>query len=102
MAECDNPIWLHGDALFWPHPAGEGCACACCRGLALGQVLAAPFLAARVARSRWDAAPVWMMWALKVSRSTTAAASRGSVKVALHSENGAFGALADDTNVEDW
>jgi hypothetical protein len=28
-----------------------------------------------------------MMWALKVSRSTTAAASRGSMKVALHSEN---------------
>jgi len=28
-----------------------------------------------------DWVPVWMMWALKVSRSTTAAASRGSVKV---------------------
>ena len=38
--------------------------------------------------------PVWMMWALKVSRSTTAAARRGSVKVAPHSENGAFEAQA--------
>jgi len=33
--------------------------------------------------------PVWMMWALKVSRSTTAAASLGSVKVAPHSLKGA-------------
>jgi len=37
-----------------------------------------------------------MMWALKVSRSTTAAASRGSVKVAPHSENGALDAHAID------
>jgi hypothetical protein len=31
-----------------------------------------------------------MMWAWKVSRSTTAAASRGSVKVLPHSEKGAL------------
>ena len=35
-----------------------------------------------------------MMWALNVSRSTTAAARRGSVKVAPHSENGALVAHA--------
>jgi hypothetical protein len=35
-----------------------------------------------------------MMWALKVSRSTTAAASRGSVKVLPHSEKGALEAQA--------
>ena len=35
-----------------------------------------------------------MMWARKVSRSTTAAARRGSVKVAPHSLNGAFEAQA--------
>ena len=34
------------------------------------------------------------MWALKVSRSTTAAARRGSVKVLPHSENGALEAQA--------
>ena len=38
--------------------------------------------------------PVWMMWAWKVSRSTTAAASRGSVKVAPHSLKGALEAQA--------
>jgi hypothetical protein len=35
-----------------------------------------------------------MMWALKVSRSTTAAARRGSVKVLRHSEKGALEAQA--------
>jgi len=35
-----------------------------------------------------------MMWARKVIRSTTAAASRGSVKVAPHSLNGALLAQA--------
>lgn len=35
-----------------------------------------------------------MMWALKVNRSTTAAARRGSVKVAPHSLNGALEAQA--------
>ena len=35
-----------------------------------------------------------MMWALKVSRSTIAAASRGSVKVLPHSLNGALLAQA--------
>ena len=44
--------------------------------------------------SRYDVVPVWMMWALKVSRSTTAAARRGSVKVVPHSENGALDARA--------
>jgi hypothetical protein len=42
------------------------------------------------------AGAVWMMWASNVSRSTTAAASRGSVKVAPHSENGALDAYAMD------
>ncbi len=37
-----------------------------------------------------------MMWAWKVSRSTTAAARRGSVKVRPHSENGALEAQAMD------
>jgi hypothetical protein len=36
------------------------------------------------------------MWALKVSRSTTAAASLGSVKVLPHSEKGALEAQAMD------
>ena len=35
-----------------------------------------------------------MMWALKVRRSTTAAARRGSVKVLPHSLNGALDAQA--------
>ena len=35
-----------------------------------------------------------MMWARKVSRSTIAAARRGSVKVAVHSEKGALLAQA--------
>ena len=35
-----------------------------------------------------------MMWALKVSRSTTAAARRGSVKVLPHSLKGALDAQA--------
>jgi hypothetical protein len=35
-----------------------------------------------------------MMWALKVRRSTMALSSRGSVKVLLHSENGALAAIA--------
>jgi hypothetical protein len=38
--------------------------------------------------------PVLMMWALKVRRSTTAAASRASVKVLPHSLNGALEAHA--------
>jgi hypothetical protein len=39
--------------------------------------------------------PVWMMWALNVSRSMTAVARRGSVKVAPHSENGCVGGAGD-------
>lgn len=35
-----------------------------------------------------------MMWALKVTRSTIAEQSRGSVKVCFHSENGALEAMA--------
>src|SRR6266545_4431537 len=59
-----------------------------------GAVVWVPVLVWRVALSRYDLVPVWMMWALKVNRSTTAAASRGSVNVAPHSENGALDAHA--------
>ena len=54
------------------------------------------FRARVVSLSRYEVLPVWMMWALKVRRSTTAAARRGSVNVVPHSENGAFDAHAID------
>jgi hypothetical protein len=46
----------------------------------VGQVLVAPFLAARVERSRQELVPVDDV-GVEVSRSTTAATRRGAVKV---------------------
>jgi hypothetical protein len=41
-----------------------------------------------------ESVPVVMMWASKVSRSTMAAQSRGSAKVAVHSDKAALDAMA--------
>jgi hypothetical protein len=49
-----------------------------------------------VVRSRQESVPVVRMCALKVSRSTTAAAKRGSVKVVPHSETGALETMATE------
>src|SRR5664280_341889 len=54
----------------------------------------ASFRFAWLVRRRYDDEPVSRMWARYVSRSTTAAASRGSVNVWPHSLNGAFDATA--------